>query len=60
MGEINLDRNITTVLRGFKVSHKILNHTDEDEKNIVIDIYKILANKDNKDSNITNKEILKW
>lgn len=59
MGEINLDRNITTVLRGFKVSHKILNHTDEDEKNIVIDIYKILANKDNKDSNITNKEILK-
>ena len=55
-----LNRSTITILRGFKVSHKILNHTEEDEKNIVVDIYKILVNKDNKDSNITNKEILKW
>lgn len=57
---MTLNRSTITILRGFKVSHKILNHTEEDEKNIVVDIYKILANKDNKDSNITNKEILKW
>ena len=54
-----MNRNTTTILRGFKVSHKILNHTEEDEKNIVIDIYKILSNKDNKDNNIIHKEINK-